>query len=58
METTCRRGASKYDLNQMGHRGVGEGVNYYSLEEECQPGRELSEAQIVIGECLPQRRAI
>lgn len=35
--------ASKYDVNQIGHRGVGEGANDYSLEEERQLGRELSE---------------
>lgn len=35
--------ASKYDVDQIGHRGIGEGANDYSLEEERQLGRELSE---------------
>jgi predicted Zn-dependent protease len=33
---------SKYDVDHIGHRGIGEGVNEYSLEEERELGRELS----------------
>ena len=33
---------SKYDIGRIGHRGVGQGANEYSLEEERELGRELS----------------
>jgi beta-barrel assembly-enhancing protease len=33
---------SKYDIDRIGRRGVGGGANEYSLEEECELGRELS----------------
>ena len=33
---------SKYDINCVGNRGIGEGANDYSLEEERELGRELS----------------
>src|SRR5215470_5389166 len=33
---------SKYDIDRIGHRGVGKGANEYSLEEERELGRELS----------------
>ena len=36
------RRVSKYDLDRIGHRGIGEGANEYSLEEERELGRELS----------------
>jgi len=38
-----RRKFSKYDVDRIGHRGIGEGVNEYSLEEEHELGRELSQ---------------
>lgn len=38
-----RKKLSKYDVDRIGHRGIGEGVNEYSLEEERELGRELSE---------------
>jgi predicted Zn-dependent protease len=34
---------SKYDVQRIGQRGIGEGINEYSLEEERDLGRELSE---------------
>ena len=34
--------AEKYDLTRIGERGVGKGVNFYSLEKETQLGRELA----------------
>ena len=33
---------SKYDIDRIGHRGVGDGANEYSLEEERELGRKLS----------------
>ena len=33
---------SKYDVDRIGHRGIGKGVNVYSLEEERDLGRQLS----------------
>src|SRR5215471_21315653 len=32
----------KYDIDRIGHRGVGDGANEYSLEEEHELGRKLS----------------
>jgi predicted Zn-dependent protease len=34
---------TKYDVNRIGNRGVGHGVNVYSLERECAMGKELAE---------------
>jgi predicted Zn-dependent protease len=41
--TKLSKKLSKYSIDQIGHRGVGKGANDYTLEEECQLGRELSE---------------
>ena len=38
-----RKKFSKYDVHRIGHRGIGEGVNEYSLEEERELGWELSQ---------------
>jgi predicted Zn-dependent protease len=38
-----RKNLSKYDVDRIGQRGVGAGTNEYSLEEERELGRELSE---------------
>lgn len=34
---------NEYDLKDIGHRGVGKGVNFYSLEKEIAIGKQLSE---------------
>jgi predicted Zn-dependent protease len=34
--------ANKYDVSHIGDRGVGKGVNFYSLEKEIALGRDLS----------------
>jgi len=34
--------ASKYDVNLIGHRNVGNGVNFYSIEREIALGHDLS----------------
>ncbi len=36
-------GNKKYDPSKIGHRGIGKGVNFYSLEKEEAMGRELSQ---------------
>ncbi len=33
----------KYDVSKIGQRGIGEGLNFYSLEREMAMGRELSD---------------
>lgn len=38
-----RKKFSKYDVDRIGHRGIAEGVNEYSLEEERELGRELAQ---------------
>jgi len=35
--------ASKYDVDRIGQRGIGSGINLYSLERERQIGHELAE---------------
>ncbi len=32
----------KYDVSKIGNRGIGEGINFYSLEREIAMGRQLS----------------
>jgi predicted Zn-dependent protease len=34
---------AKYDIRNIGNRGVGEGVNFYSLEKEEMMGREMAD---------------
>lgn len=36
------KGAGKYDVAHIGDRGIGKGVNFYSLEREQQIGREFA----------------
>jgi predicted Zn-dependent protease len=36
-------GNKKYDPSNIGHRGIGKGVNFYSLDKEQAMGRELSQ---------------
>ncbi len=36
------RRLAKYDVARIGERGIGEGVNFYSLDKERQLGRELA----------------
>ena len=38
----AKRAPSKYDINQIGDRGVGKGANKYSLEEERKLGQALA----------------
>lgn len=33
----------KYDITRIGDRGIGKGINFYSLQQERELGRELSE---------------
>jgi predicted Zn-dependent protease len=33
----------RYDVNKIGERGTGSGINFYSLEQEQEMGRELSQ---------------
>lgn len=42
-ELPKNRRISKYDIDRIGQRGIGEGVNEYKLEEEHDLGRERSE---------------
>ncbi len=42
LRETAKKLASKYDVNRIGDRGVGGGVNFYSLEKEQMLGRELA----------------
>jgi predicted Zn-dependent protease len=42
-KVTRKAKASKYDVDRIGQRGIGEGVNLYSLEQERELGHELSE---------------
>jgi len=41
-KTKSSKKLSKYDIDRIGHRSVGQGANEYSLEEERELGRELS----------------
>jgi beta-barrel assembly-enhancing protease len=34
--------ANKYDVSKIGSRGIGNGVNFYSLEKETELGKEIS----------------
>jgi len=34
--------ANKYDVSRIGSRGIGNGVNFYSLEKETELGKEIS----------------
>jgi predicted Zn-dependent protease len=36
-------GNKKYDPSKIGHRGIGKGVNFYSLDKEQAMGRELAQ---------------
>lgn len=40
--TKNRRGHPKYDVTRIGSRGIGEGLNFYSVEREVQLGRQLA----------------
>ena len=35
--------SKKYDINRIGDRGVGKGINFYSVRQEQEIGRELSQ---------------
>jgi len=37
-----RQGEPKYDVSKIGMRGIGGGMNFYSLQRETQMGRELA----------------
>jgi len=39
----AKKKASKYDVHRIGQRGIGEGINWYSLERERELGHELAE---------------
>ncbi len=39
----AKKKASKYDVHRIGQRGIGEGINLYSLERERELGHELAE---------------
>ena len=39
----AKKKISKYDVDRIGQGGTGKGVNVYSLEEERDLGRQLSE---------------
>jgi beta-barrel assembly-enhancing protease len=41
-KTRSSKRLSQYDINRIGHRGIGEGANEYSLAEERQLGAELA----------------
>jgi len=41
-KATPRKATTKYDIDQIGSRAVGKGVNFYSLEREQRLGRELA----------------
>ncbi|HZQ70150.1 MAG TPA: M48 family metallopeptidase, partial [Terriglobales bacterium] len=41
-KATPRKATTKYDVDQIGSRAVGKGVNFYSLEREQRLGRELA----------------
>ena len=41
-KATPKKAAAKYDVDQIGSRAVGKGVNFYSLEKEQRLGRELA----------------
>ncbi|HYL14081.1 MAG TPA: M48 family metallopeptidase [Terriglobales bacterium] len=37
------KSAAKYDVGRIGRRGIGGGINSYSLEDECELGHELAQ---------------
>ncbi len=43
MSKEMRRLAAKYDVTKIGDRGIGKGMNFYSIDREMDMGREISE---------------